>query len=414
MLVSIPLSHAAHACIIGYLSPKSDYWLLVAGSSSAITMNPLPRRLPLVPLQYLKEGLFSRPQWQPARDSPSRTPTKPATGADHNSTLSILTYNVWFDNLAVAYRYSALLDLVSRSGADVVCLQEVTNTFIGHLLGHKGVQETYTVVGLDEVPNLAEGAHRDKAGNGGTAKYRLADGMRYGCLILFSHHALFIVPANPDSETGSGQAGGLLTRFPGSRQDRRLLSIRVRGRPNTHTHGLDDLAIGTAHLESPLSARDSLNSSQLREREAQLRFAQSILPQMSVVCGDTNIHLPVEDEMPQRLGYTDAWLQVYPKADNAPHPAAVPEGGKGQSRTGLQVDARAGHTFPTSYKLPRFDQSIEPRRLDRVLLGSHSLRAVGAEVLGMEERVRVEGAGGLEVPYSDHGAVLTRLEVAMS
>lgn len=157
---------------------------------------------------------------------------------------------------------------------------------------------------------------------------------------------------------------------------------------------------------------------------------------MAVVCGDTNIHVKEEEAMPERLGYVDAWLSVHPELHSGSGPGSMepvdePSRGRGvdagrssaigaspsqpSDRGSGAVRRRAGCTFPTSYALPNFDQSIEPRRLDRVLLlGSPAIRAVKADVLGMQERVIITEAGGMEVPLSDHGALLVHLEVELA
>ena len=405
----------------------------------------------LVPITYRKSSLFSPASWQPAKAPVALSTLQPSATSTHGTAsarLSILTYNVWFDNLAVAYRYPALIDLFCRSGADVVCLQEVTNTFIGYLLTHEAVRKTYDIIGLDRPPDAAApGAGSSASGRGtghaGTKAregYRLADGMRYGCLILLNRHTTCLSSASPP----------ILARFPGTRQDRRLLSVSLSGRANAPTAGLESLRIATAHFESPHTAHDSRDSPQLRAREAQMRYAKDALSGqlsgrgagmgMAVVCGDTNIHVKEEEAMPERLGYVDAWLSVHPEPHSGSDPGSMgsvdePTRGRGVdagrafangarppqpsdrgSTTDLRKEScRAGYTFPTSYALPNFDQSIESRRLDRVLLlGSPAVRAVKADVLGMQERVIVPEAGGMEVPLSDHGALLVHVGVELA
>ena len=48
--------------------------------------------------------------------------------------LSIITYNVWFDEYAWEARFDALLSLLAASSADCICLQEVTRRFEARLL----------------------------------------------------------------------------------------------------------------------------------------------------------------------------------------------------------------------------------------------------------------------------------------
>ena len=43
--------------------------------------------------------------------------------------LKILTYNIWFDNFNMENRLQALFKIIAEADADIICLQEVTQTF---------------------------------------------------------------------------------------------------------------------------------------------------------------------------------------------------------------------------------------------------------------------------------------------
>jgi mRNA deadenylase 3'-5' endonuclease subunit Ccr4 len=47
--------------------------------------------------------------------------------------LTLLTYNVWFEEKNIENRYPCILKMLFDSDADIICLQEVTGTFINYL-----------------------------------------------------------------------------------------------------------------------------------------------------------------------------------------------------------------------------------------------------------------------------------------
>ncbi|WP_415897260.1 endonuclease/exonuclease/phosphatase family protein [Neptuniibacter sp. QD72_48] len=61
-----------------------------------------------------------------------------------NHKLSILTWNVWFDDRSGQRRYPLILDEIYQQNADIVALQEVTPKFIGLLEKHR-LNERYHV-----------------------------------------------------------------------------------------------------------------------------------------------------------------------------------------------------------------------------------------------------------------------------
>jgi len=61
-----------------------------------------------------------------------------------NHKLSILTWNVWFDDRSGGSRYPLIMDEIYQQNADIVVLQEVTPKFIGLLEKHR-LNERYHV-----------------------------------------------------------------------------------------------------------------------------------------------------------------------------------------------------------------------------------------------------------------------------
>ena len=52
--------------------------------------------------------------------------------------LTLLTYNVWFQSFNTQARYPIILQLMADSGADVICLQEVNQNFLNLLHSPSG------------------------------------------------------------------------------------------------------------------------------------------------------------------------------------------------------------------------------------------------------------------------------------
>jgi endonuclease/exonuclease/phosphatase family metal-dependent hydrolase len=63
---------------------------------------------------------------------------------DLNS-ITCVTYNVWFDSYEQSIRYNALLDIVHQQDADVVCLQEVTSSFLDIACSKDWIQADYVL-----------------------------------------------------------------------------------------------------------------------------------------------------------------------------------------------------------------------------------------------------------------------------
>ena len=61
------------------------------------------------------------------------------------SSITLVTYNVWFVEKFFVERRAALCSLLEDSEADVICLQEVTERFLQFLITRKWVQEKYAI-----------------------------------------------------------------------------------------------------------------------------------------------------------------------------------------------------------------------------------------------------------------------------
>ena len=134
---------------------------------------------PLAPVKW-STSLFSS-KWQPASLKPN-TPTS-TPSASRPSSLKVLTYNIWFNNLSLPHRWLAILSLFTEHSPDIICIQEATDSFINFLCNDPSARQRYIIV------------------NG------FVEGSWYGCLILVDKTKLDLVRAtNVTFPTGMGRA----------------------------------------------------------------------------------------------------------------------------------------------------------------------------------------------------------------
>lgn len=222
---------------------------------------------------WYKAPLFGKRKWRPLPESIRFA----GASAAYPSTLSVATYNVWFDNVVNDVRYPAIAKLVTAMDADIVCLQEVNQSFLRHLKADTNVRAAYTCVGI-EGETIRGGAFHD-------------------CLMLVNRKTL-TVPQ------------GALNDLPGTRDQRRLLSARVFGVAEEHTQGIRNVTVANAHLESTGAAYA------LGARRAQLQFIKGKLPLSGAIFGgDLNLVTEGETRTPEELGIRDAWTDAGKPAD---------------------------------------------------------------------------------------------------
>ena len=85
-------------------------------------------------------------------ESTSRWTDVEAAGAVERDSMTVATYNVWFDDSFAERRYCAIADLLSRDVPDVVVFQEVTPTALAVFLAQPWIRAGYrraAVTGAD-------------------------------------------------------------------------------------------------------------------------------------------------------------------------------------------------------------------------------------------------------------------------
>lgn len=319
-------------------------------------------RIPYGMLQthsYRSTAPEQAPQWLPT------TPIHPSPLHHPNPAISprltLVTLNIWFSGTHADVRYPSIFSTLLHLQADVICLQEVNDTFLRLLRDHPGMREKYGYFG------------------GGGEGEKIWEETWYGCLILYRLDTVDL------SDPG-------VYDCPGSNQGRHILHARVYGKNGQSTEGISDFRIGTAHIESPVSG-----SPNRAERERQLQTAYTLLSSPanghsrgSLFCGDTNVSPEDELAFPSEMswwGSADVWLK------------AGKDGG----------EPTFGITYPVEEP---------PKRLDRVFLferPGQGYTVERAEHFG-RERIESERYQGMNVFLSDHlGVVVTiRLDQAAS
>jgi endonuclease/exonuclease/phosphatase family metal-dependent hydrolase len=177
--------------------------------------------------------------------------------------LSVLTWNVWFDQLSRTKRYQEILDVCDALRPDIVCFQEVTLVFMD----------------------------------------------------IYSKHKLGDVYDNSRTCWGEGRFPYGVVSLCKKELQPRLISDMNRNLLTTCVDGpLGEVCIGNVHLES-------LDSPEFRAR--QLKTCRVALEgrALSVLCGDFNIcsyrnyhegSRPLEQlSIDNNLGYRDAWVDVH-------------------------------------------------------------------------------------------------------
>jgi poly(A) polymerase len=200
-----------------------------------------------------------RNRWRLSDCAPTQAP----------ASLSVLTFNIWFDAFALEARLAALVALLQKKTPDVVCIQEATPKRMKLLLQDAWVRATFDSTDL-------EGETFDAW---------------YGVAVLVKR--------------GSACAHVRFRSFGwDSDQGRKAVIVDFA-----------DLSVSSVHLES-------LDSSE--ERATQLQIVKSMLgTRPALICGDFNFDSlqnfkpdsrPLENDGAKEIlaGFVDAWEQLHP------------------------------------------------------------------------------------------------------
>lgn len=204
---------------------------------------------------------------------------------NNNNSISLVTYNVWFDDYEFEKRVLSILNIVSNLSCDIICFQEVTQKFI-EILNKSILFDDYNSSDI-KGEDYMFGNILYKNRNSSTCS---SDS--YGVLTLCKKkfHPSFIYHILPTD------------------MDRKLLVCEIN-----INNDIEKIAVGNVHLES-------LNSHKLRMR--QLKQCNEILNSYnnSIIMGDFNCcsyrnfsgigKLENDDIQNNLINYQDLWLEL--------------------------------------------------------------------------------------------------------
>ncbi|CAM2697093.1 unnamed protein product [Rotaria socialis] len=214
-----------------------------------------------------KKEEFSIPLWEYNKQKREWAPKQRGQNSQTHTceNFRVVSYNIWFSEDYQPTRFNSLCDILNKSQAQIIGLQEMTKNILQQLSAQSFVQERYYLSDVDG---------------------RTFNGW-YGVILLIDIR-LHISNLN-------------LINFPRSNMGRRLIFAEIKLDEN------EILRIGTVHLES-LDNRE--------ERLRQLDICQKILsrsPGSYILMGDFNFHAHGQENIDQfdRLQqWIDAWTYL--------------------------------------------------------------------------------------------------------
>ncbi|KAJ3320078.1 hypothetical protein HDV06_005728 [Boothiomyces sp. JEL0866] len=201
-------------------------------------------------------GYICNRHWNPFAGMRWTPITLPYGKQRPGNSLSLVTYNIWFDGLLQKERCNALIQEISIYDPDIICLQECTN----------GSQKV-----LAENPYIRQ-------------KYIMSD---FGTESFDTWYGVVMLTKRDLLVTS-------IEKIPfNSRMGRFLVKTTLS------LHG-KQITIGTSHFESGFSDSEC--------RKLQWRESTSNLSELAILCGDFNIHDDeMETEFLSNLGWKDSW-----------------------------------------------------------------------------------------------------------
>ncbi|KAJ3108630.1 hypothetical protein HDU97_000486 [Phlyctochytrium planicorne] len=182
--------------------------------------------------------------------------------------LKIATYNVWFGSVSQKERSTTILRLIDS--LDIVCFQEVTNTFIITLLTDSTITSTFHICRNGFDPSFCW----------------------YGVITLVRKSKLNVI----------GQEN---VKYPHTNQGRTLLVVDVEGTDAS----IPKIRISQSHFESMSS--ETLRAQQRRIASELTTVTDTTQHRFGIICGDTNAHHPSEvKDAFEQVGFTDIWTQL--------------------------------------------------------------------------------------------------------
>ncbi|CAF1272631.1 unnamed protein product [Rotaria sordida] len=216
------------------------------------------------------EEEFAIPLWEynNERYTWSQKPHYQNKSTSHWKNFRVLTYNIWFSKNYQPMRFNSLCDILNKSEAQIISLQEMTKSILKQLLTQPFVQERYYISDVD--------GHTFNSS--------------YGVVLLIDNR-LNISNLN-------------LIDFPQSIMGRHLIFAEIKLDQN------EILRIGTVHLES-------LDNKQ--QRLCQLDICRKVLtrsPSSCILMGDFNFSAD-DQENTDQFNRLPQWIDVWTSLMNS-------------------------------------------------------------------------------------------------
>ncbi|KAB1219700.1 Tyrosyl-DNA phosphodiesterase 2 [Morella rubra] len=182
------------------------------------------------------------------------------------STLKILSYNVWFQDVEIDERMGAFGDLIQFYSPDVICFQEVT-PYIYETFRQSSWWKAYNCSVSEEMAVMRP----------------------YFCMQLSK------LPVKSFNRKPFSKSKML--------RELCMAEIEVGGKP---------LVVATSHLESPCPAPPKWDQMHSEERVAQAKEALNLLKKFPNVIfgGDMNWDDDLDGQLPLSGGWVDAWAEL--------------------------------------------------------------------------------------------------------
>lgn len=307
-------------------------------------------------LYHHKRTLFAPfSQWIPIIPMvPSKTPASTLP-----TKLRVATWNIWFDAMLKSHRDRYLLHLLQLEDPDVICLQEVTQSFEEALRANTFARDNWAISSLEDQQQATKS--------------------HYGTVIIVHKRLGTNIKA-------------VMSLFPGSNTGRSLLYVELKTPTKT-------VRVGTVHLDYTPEQRRAEFEQCIAELTAP--GVESSAPVAAILCGDTNVDTYDEIRFMVDAGFVDSLL-----ATHVPPP---------------DEDLYCfGPTFGTTMTRPggkRGEKEYRHRRLDYVL-AKNATQVNSYKLLGQEqmEGEWLKGSGAEEFKEyqffaSDHAGILVDLEL---
>ncbi|EEQ89744.1 uncharacterized protein BDCG_04864 [Blastomyces dermatitidis ER-3] len=349
-------------------------------------------------------GAESRITYMFAADAGIWTPAEASGGSEDEeqiqSALKVSSYNVLVDSIypPATDRHQILLQtlLSKASTADVLVLQEVSDSFLTYILGHDAIRTTYPFAthgppeqkGIGPLPSIRNVVALSRSN------------FTWSWLPLGTNHKGAVILAL--SDIGKiDESGYVPAIIAGIHLSSGLFDYAVAARKQQLQKLSNFLSANYTNNPKVIAGDFNMTTSTITHEEASGRKS---------ISSRSIETLPVLETMLQYAGYWDSWSVAHTKIRDMMSPARL-------ERDFTQLyDGEQGATFdPLENSLAAIssDSTANPRpqRYDRILFSKDDLRVTGFNMFGFPVEIIDEATGNIERQFpSDHWGIRASLE----